>query len=469
MADSRLVDRLAAHRTVGSAPREQLEWLADRGVLREFPAGIVALAAGTEMFWLWVVLEGQLSIRIDRGAGPRRVMEWRAGDVTGLLPYSRARVAPGETRVDEPTTILVIHRDHFPEMIRECHALTAILVHTMVDRARHFTSSDFHDEKILSLGKLSAGLAHELNNPASAVVRGAHALADALAELETASGALALAGVSEPQMRRIEHVHQACAADGGHLALTPLQQADREEALVAWLGAHGIDARLSDALGGSTVTVDALDALAAGLAGPALGAAVRWLAAGCATRQLASQIESAATRVHGIVAAVKGFTYMDEAVPMPVDVPRGLSDTLTVLQSKIKAKSAVVRLDVEPDLPHLQGFGGELNQVWLNLIDNAIDAIASAGHIEVSACREGQSLVVRVVDDGAGIPEAIQERIFDPFFTTKPLGQGTGLGLDIARRLVRRHDGVIDVESRPGRTEFRVTVPLVPAAPASTS
>jgi len=465
-ADPRLVDRLAAHRTVGGAPREELVWIAGRGVVQTFPAGVVALPAGIEMFGLWIVLEGQLSIRIDRGAGPKRVMEWRAGDVTGVLPYSRARITPGETRVDEPTTVLTIHRDFFPDMIRECHELTAILVHTMVDRARHFTSSAFHDEKLLALGRLSAGLAHELNNPASAVVRGARALANALAEIEAASRALALAAITEPQMQTIDRVHDVCMTDRGLLTRTPIQQADREDAIVAWLEAHGADPRLAESLGASAVSLETLDTLAGRVEGTALKAALRWLAAGCATRDLASQIESAATRVHSIVAAVKGFTYMDEAAAMPVDVARGLSDTLTVLQSKTKAKSARVHLDVERDLPHVQGYGGELNQVWLNIIDNAIDAIAEGGQIDVSARREGGSLVVRVVDNGTGIPAHILDRIFDPFFTTKPFGQGTGLGLDISRRLVRRHDGVIDVESRPGRTEFRITLPV--AAPATT-
>jgi signal transduction histidine kinase len=215
------------------------------------------------------------------------------------------------------------------------------------------------------------------------------------------------------------------------------------------------------------MSADALDDLAGGLDGRALDAALRWLAAGCATRALASQIESAAGRIHGIVAAVKGFTYMDAAAPLPVDIARGLSDTLTVLQNKAKGKSASVSLVVEPDLPPVQGYGGELNQVWLNLLDNALDAIPRGGAVEVSASHEGAALVVSVRDNGTGIPEGIRERIFDPFFTTKPLGQGTGLGLDIARRLIRRHNGVIDVESRPGRTEFRVTLPLVDTPPLS--
>jgi signal transduction histidine kinase len=187
--------------------------------------------------------------------------------------------------------------------------------------------------------------------------------------------------------------------------------------------------------------------------------ALEWLVADCATYQLTSEVETAATRIHNLVAAVKGFTYMDQAtMPKPVDVAQGLSDTLAVLNAKARGKNVGVSLEVEADLPRIQGFGGELNQVWANLIDNALDAAGQ--RVTVAAGRQGQSVVVRVVDDGPGLPAEIRERIFDPFFTTKPVGQGTGLGLDIARRIVVKHQGQIEVDSRPGHTQFSVTLPI---------
>jgi signal transduction histidine kinase len=181
--------------------------------------------------------------------------------------------------------------------------------------------------------------------------------------------------------------------------------------------------------------------------------------AGCTTYQLASEIEMAAGRIYTLVAAVKGFTYMDQAtMPKPVDLAQGLADTLAVLNGKARARQVTVALEVEPGLPRVQGFGGELNQVWANLVDNALDAAKS--RVIVSAKRHGDSIEVSVEDDGAGMPEEVRQRIFDPFFTTKPVGQGTGLGLDLARRVVRRHRGEIAVESAPGRTHFSVTVPI---------
>lgn len=166
-------------------------------------------------------------------------------------------------------------------------------------------------------------------------------------------------------------------------------------------------------------------------------------------------------RISGLVAAIKGFTHMDQAaVVEPVDLIQGLSNTIAVLKSKARAKSVAVVVDVEPGLPRVRGFAGELNQIWSNLLDNAIDAVPDSGRVEVLAMREHQRAVIRVIDNGPGIPATIRERIFDPFFTTKPVGQGTGLGLDIVRRLVHHNDGEISVESQPGRTEFRVVLPL---------
>jgi signal transduction histidine kinase len=210
------------------------------------------------------------------------------------------------------------------------------------------------------------------------------------------------------------------------------------------------------------VTLDALDLVAGAVDGPALGAALGWAAAGCSARTLAAEIQEAATRISGLVVAIKGFTHMDQAaVAEPVDLAQSLDNTVAVLRSKARGKSAAVVVGVEPDLPRVRGFVGELNQIWANLIDNGLDAIPDGGRVEVRATREDRHVVVRVVDNGAGIPEGVRERIFDPFFTTKAVGQGTGLGLDIVRRLVRHNDGDVAVQSQPGRTEFRVVLRAV--------
>ena len=239
-----------------------------------------------------------------------------------------------------------------------------------------------------------------------------------------------------------------------------MERADHEDAIATWLAAHGANEGCAAPLAETGLTLDALDLLAASVSGSALDVALRWISAGCMVRSLASEIEMASSRIHELVGAVKGFTYMDHApTPEPVDIRRGIHDTLTMLAAKTREKSAEVSVQLGADLPRAHAVGAELNQVWMNLIDNALDAVARGGHVAVTAEPVRDRVVVRITDDGEGIPPEVIGRIFDPFFTTKGVGKGTGMGLDIVRRLLGRNGGEIEVESRPGHTEFRVRLP----------
>jgi len=259
----------------------------------------------------------------------------------------------------------------------------------------------------------------------------------------------------------VEQARAACVAEPAGDVLSPIERADREEEIADWLARHHCDQAHAGRLAETAVRMEVLDTLAKVMSGDQLDTVLRWMAVGCETHSLATDIEHAATRIHELVAAVKRFTQMDNpAAPDSVDVETGLRDTIRVVASKAKAKGADITLDVEPHLPRVCATEGELNQVWLNLIDNALDAIPQSGSIDISARRELDSVVVRVVDDGPGIPPDIEPRVFDPFFTTKAPGQGLGLGLEITRRLVRRYYGDIAVGSRPGRTEFRVSLAM---------
>jgi len=461
MTANDLVDRLAEHKTLGAAPRKELAWLAAHGSLRKLSAGEVLSHKGVPVEGLYVVLSGHVTLSADRGAGFQRMIEWRAGDVSGILPYSRLVSPPGDAIAQEPTEILSLHREHIRELTHECFEITSILVRTMLDRARLFTSSELHNEKLISLGKLSAGLAHELNNPASAIERSASLLEDRLEDTEKATRALGAAKLSDAQMAAVDAILASCLARRTQAVLSCLEQSDREDAIADWLAGHGLDSSNAAMLADTAVTFEALDQLAAVVSGSALNAALRWAGAGCAARRLASGIQGAAMRISGLVMAIKGFTNMDQAmVALPVDMGPNLDNTVAVLHSKAREKSVEVSVELESGLPQVLGFAGELNQIWGNLIDNALDAVPASGRVEVLASCEDQRVVVRIIDNGPGIPAQDLARIFDPFFTTKPLGQGTGLGLDIVRRLVRHNDGAIDVESKPGRTEFRVTLPI---------
>jgi len=459
-----LVDRLAAHKSVGAAPRQELEWLASHGTLRHIDEGQVLSEKGVPVSNLFVVLKGHIAIYVDRGAGRNKVMEWRAGDVTGVLPYSRMTTPPGDTVAQEPTEVLAIPREDMPAMIRECHEITSMLIHKMLDRSRVFTSSGLQDEKMASLGRLSAGLAHELNNPAAAIERTAALLEERLDEAEQATLALGAAKLTDVQLAAIDDVRASCLAMRVPDVLSPIQQAEREDEITDWLADHGVDTAISGPLAETSVTMDALNRIAQVIAEPPLGAVLRWSAAGCSVRGLTSEIQEAAMRISGLVTAIKGFTHMDQApVAEPVELKSSLGNTVVVLNSKARSKSIAVAVAVPPDLPRVRGFAGELNQIWANLIDNALDAAPVSGRVEVGAQRERDRVVVRVVDNGPGIPPDVRSRMFDPFFTTKPVGKGTGLGLDIVRRLLAHNDADIEVESVPGRTEFRVSLPVADA------
>jgi signal transduction histidine kinase len=467
LTSSNLINRLAEHKTLGSAPREELAWLAEHGSLRRLEAGEVLSHKGMPVEGMYVVLSGHVSLSADRGAGLQKMIEWRGGDVSGILPYSRLLNPPGDAIAQEPTEILSLDREHIRELTHECFEITSILVRAMLDRARLFTSSELHNEKMISLGKLSAGLAHELNNPASAIERSASLLEDRLEDSETATRALGAARLSDAQLAAVDAILASCLAKQTQVVLSCLEQSDREEALFAWLSRHKLDTANAPMLADTAVTFEALDQLAAVVSGAALNAVLRWAAANCTARRLASSIQGAAMRISGLVMAIKGFTSMDQAmVAQSVDLGPSLRDTVAVLQSKAREKSIEVSVELPGDLPPVLGYSGELNQMWGNLIDNALDAVPRGGRVEVSARCEDRRVVVRIVDNGPGIPAQDIARVFDPFFTTKPIGQGTGLGLDIVRRLVRHNDGAINVESKPGRTEFRVTLPIAKTGPA---
>jgi signal transduction histidine kinase len=460
--DGDLVARLTAHRALGSVPREELEWLVAHGTLERYEPGWMIARKGEPVDALYIILKGHVSHLTDQGGAWRKVIDYHDGDVAGQLPYSRLTVAPGNSVVQAPSELLRVERTHLPAIPVECPHVAAELVHVMVDRVRAFKVSDLQVEKMASLGKLAAGLAHELNNPASAAARSAQLVSAALIESDEASRALGAAGLDAKDLEVIEHLRTVCLEAKATSVLSPIERADREETFADWLMEHDADDSLAASLAETAVTLELLDELAAALTGEKLQAALRWASAGCTVRGLARDIERAASRVHELVSAVKGFTYMDHAAsPEPLDIAKGLSDTLAVMGAKARGKSVSMSIDVPPDLPRARGFGGELNQVWANLIDNAIDAVNDGGRVTVTARAENGKVVVRVTDNGSGIPAEVKSRIFDPFFTTKPVGKGTGLGLDIVRRLVDRNDGLIEVESEPGRTEFLVSLPVV--------
>jgi signal transduction histidine kinase len=325
------------------------------------------------------------------------------------------------------------------------------------------TSIEQNRERLASLGTMAAGLAHELNNPASAARRAAAELTDALDVISSAIATFVEAGVERKEAQGLVALQQEALAnlDGG-TALDALDAADAEDELLAQLESLGVREawRLAEPLAAAGVD-EAWLRRVADLAGPATEAALRWVAATLSAGRLAAELCESTDRMSGLVKAVKTYAYMDRGELVEVDLHEGLETTLVVLGHKLKHTEIEVVRDYDRGLPKLTVHGSELNQVWTNLLHNAIQALGDRGTITISTRADGSCAVVEITDDGPGVPPEAQEHVFDPFFTTKEVGHGTGLGLATARRIVvDRHRGSLTLDSRPGRTTFRVTLPF---------
>jgi signal transduction histidine kinase len=462
LSPSAVTERLSALTSLAEIPVAQLEWLAAHGKVRRFENGTVLYGRGRgeDLRGVFVVLSGRFSVRVDSDGVEREVREVKTGEVSGYLPYTRITAPAAYLVADGPVEVLSIAEGDVREMTRECYDFTAACVHAMLDRARTFKGDDLRREKLAALDRLSAGLAHELNNPASAMARTANELDASQSEVAAASRALGATRLTGPGLAAVQALQAATKREVAE-PVSPLAQGDREDQLLAWLEHHGLDPDAAHVLAATCLAIADLDVAASALNDDDLRVAVRYVTAQAHVRQLTNHIVTAATRVHTLVSAVKAHTHMDRAAaPEPVALERHLEDTIALLGSKASAKEVTLELTVEPQLPAVHGVVGELNHVWLNLIDNAIDAAPQSGYVTVTARADRGCVVVDVVDDGAGISEEHLGRVFDPFFTTKDVGQGAGLGLDVVRAVVRNHRGSVDVSSQPGRTEFRVVLPV---------
>ena len=469
MADAELVERLANVRSLKGLPRNELEWLADHGKVESYRAGAVFRPKDYPIPGLAIVLSGAIAIHVDRMGVQRRIMQWHGGDITGLLPYSRMVVPPGDSVIHEDSVLLTVDKEHFRELTVECPEFTAICVHTMLDRARHFSGRDFQDEKMSSLGKMSAGLAHELNNPASAANRSAKRLAEQKIEAEDSARALFGEHLNDEQLAALDEARAFCLMVPPSFLDTPLDRSDRVEAIAEWLDANGGEIDQATALAETAMNVEGLEKLALVMKGEILIDALRWLASTAAINTIGRELSESTRRISELVASVKGFTHLGQAVVAePVNVVRGLSDTSRIMASKLRDKNITLRMELPADLPPVRGFGSELNQIWMNLIENALDAVDYGGEITIQArnrVRYAHRVGHRQRPRDSGTTSRTGSSIRSS--RRKRWVMEQGWGSTSCRRLVFNQQGEIEVESEPGRTEFRVTLPLA-SAPATT-
>jgi signal transduction histidine kinase len=447
-------------------PLEDRLWLARNGSELIAGAGEVLFEEGAPAEQMMLILKGEIHVRRQRG-GPMELFIGRAGQMTGLLPFSRMKGYGGQGFAVTDCWVLAVHRSLFPEMLLAIPSMGQRVVSTLLDRVREVTRIEQQAEKLNALGKLAGNLAHELNNPASAAQRAASGLITELRANRANRFKLINLCLDEEQIHGIECWEQKIFDRGAQPAE---QQAavliPREEAIRTWLDGIGcpesweIAAQLTE----QAVTVADLDELPVFLSPAEICILLQYFARYLRSTRSVETLVNSTARIFDLISAIKAYSYMDRAPILEVDVPAGLDATLQMLKSRI-GKVKVIR-DYAPGLPTISAYGSELNQVWTALIENALEAITESDRpsnkhqLRISASLEPDMLLVEIQDSGPGIRAELQDRIFEPFFTTKPPGQGLGLGLDNAMRIVRKHRGHMSVKSEPGNTCFRVRLPL---------
>lgn len=459
------VEFLSKIEVLQNVPASQLEWFISKSETVTIPEGDFLFESGKPADHVLIVLSGKYIIYIDRQGKRREVSEVLPGDISGVLPYSRMVKAGGYAQCLERSEVLTMHRDHFPEMIKEHYELTQAFVHVMNNRIRTFTTLQNQNEKLMSLGKLSAGLAHELNNPASAIVRSSNALRDHLKSQPDKFKKVIGIRMSNEQIDTVNDV--LFSKIGNHQAscLSLMARADVEDELTDWLEDHGIEDayELVENLVEFGFSIDDLDRIKEKTGEEYLPPVIGWIEGSLSTEKMVEEIQDASNRISELITSIKSYTHMDQSGDRQlVDLHDGIRSTCIMLKHKFKKNQVELVEEFADDLPRVKALPGELNQVWTNIIDNALDVLGDVegAKLTIYSRKDREFVRVSIIDNGPGIPDDVKTKIFDPFFTTKELGKGTGLGLDVVMKIVQAHRGDVKVRTEAGRTEFEVCLPV---------
>jgi signal transduction histidine kinase len=432
------------------------------------PGEVIHVDAGTRLVnesepteFFYVLLEGEL--RATRNYGNQTVLLGivKPGMFLGEIALLLDSPSGATVRALKPSRLFRLHKDHFWQMLSTCPSVASEIFRTMATRVRNVEGYSQQREKLASLGTMAAGLAHELNNPATAARRASCNLREVVDNLQSSACELHEFLTAEHWQPLVDASHRAVDRLAKSAPLDSVARSDREEQIAAWLEKHGVNGgwKLAPAFVTAQMSDDELAALAKALPQKSLRFAFGWLEATLSLNALLNEIEGSTARIAELVKAVKSYSHMDQSPMQKIDIHEGIENTLTILGHKLKRVTVTRKFD--RTIPPIMAYGGELNQVWTNLIDNAIDAVNGTGKICIATFLDDDQVVVEIADNGSGIPPEVQLHIFEPFFTTKGVGSGTGLGLMISNRIVAdRHGGEIEFESEPGDTRFKVRLPI---------
>ncbi|WP_341839383.1 ATP-binding protein [Chitinophaga caseinilytica] len=446
-------------------PVAQLQWLIDNSETERFAEGDYLYKPGDDIRGVHFILSGTIEFYRIQAGNKVPITETSAHQVTGILPYSRARGSIGYSCCKTPVEMMTYPKAKLREMMAQQYELTQALVFVMTNRVRDFTIITQQNEKMMALGKLAAGLAHELNNPAAAIVRGSDTLGEHLRGAPETFRKMMLTRLSPEEADFVCDQIRESLSVADRPVPGMLERSSQEDAISDWLYDHHIPdvPDMAENFRHYGLHPASLDAFAKKLPAEYLGTVLSWMSSHFTTERMLSDIREASQRISGLVKSVKIFTHMDGGADKQfIDIHTGIRNTLVMMQYKLRKGKIEVKEEFDDTLPPVFALSGELNQVWTNLIDNAADALDAQGNgvLTIRTVRDGEFVKVTVGDNGPGIPPENLSRIFDPFFTTKAIGKGTGLGLDAVMNIVRQHHGSVKATSEPGNTIFTICFPI---------
>ena len=449
-------------------PDEHLQWILDHSEYREYEDGDMIAKYGASADVMWIALEGKVAFYMYLNGKQVYYFTFENNNITGgvggLMPYSRMKTYPGYSYASGTVRLLRIHRDDFHELEMINADFIQKLIGYMTERAKAFATLKLQHEKVDALGNLAAGIAHELNNPAAAIRGISDELSKRLACNYEFTQALLECNMTAEHIQNIRALVEKKENEPTQInKRTTLQQMEIQDEIDDWLVSNGVTQRAAaETFSEFGFSIEELEFIRNDLGKEAFVLMIPWLENLISSQKIIKDLAIASNRISSLVGSIKSHVHMDQTNDLqPTNIHQDIENTLTLLGFKLREKNVEVIKNFDHNLPAVPAYIGELNQVWTNLIDNAIFALAKNGTLTIETSFDDKNARINIIDNGGGIPKEIVSRIFDPFFTTKKVGDGTGIGLDIVNRVVKRHNGEVKVESEPGRTVFSVCIPIV--------